>query len=126
MSRRRKPTGFEAMPSGSVGSILSNLYRKILHDLGITPDRYAALMDRYIRRAYMDPNRKEMATARQTLSKELLKPTMTFKTFFKGLVFLAPKKIEIRIRLWHHNGTVSEHVQTVSPDEDFDEKDGDD
>jgi len=77
----------------------------------------------------MDPNRKEMATARQTLNKELLKPTMTFKTFFKGLVFLAPTKIEIRVRLWHHNGTVSEHIQSIAPNEDFvddeDEKDND-
>lgn len=114
--RKSKPFGME-IRTGEVGGILSKLYRQILHDLGITPDRYEALMQRYIKRAHLGPNRNEKAAARAGLSKELLKASMTFKTWIKGIVFLAISKIKITVTLYHENGKVTDHSVTVVLDE---------
>lgn len=110
--RKAKPFGLE-IKSGDVGGILARLYRQILHDLGITPERYEALMSRYVARAHLDPNRKAKAAARASLSKELLKAAQTFKTFIKGIVFLAVVRMDIRITLHHENGRVTDHGLSV-------------
>lgn len=94
---RVKPFGLE-IRTGTTNSILSRLYRTTLHDLGITFDRYNALMSRYIAKAALDHNRLEKAAARTTLSKELLKESMTWKTFLKGLAFLNVKSYTIILK----------------------------
>lgn len=105
---RVKPFGM-VIRSGSPGSILSRLYRTILHDLGITLDRYNALMARYIARAQLDVNRIEKANARTTLSKELLKDSMTWKTFVRGLDFLNVSEYTLKL-----SGLIDEKEVTTS------------
>lgn len=118
INRKSKVKPFGAMlRTGSVGSNLSRLYRSILHDLGIDPSRYDALMTRYIQKAHLDPNRKDKATARAGLSKELLKETMTWKTFVKGLNFLAVVKFDLNISLHHANGKITNHKLSVAMDD---------
>lgn len=114
--RQVKPFGAE-IRTGSVGGILARLYRTILHDLGITTDRYEALMTRYIQKAQLDPNRKDKAAARAGLSKELLKESMTWKTLIKGINFLGVLRIDIRIGLHHANGRVTQHGIDIVLDE---------
>jgi hypothetical protein len=97
------------------------MYRKILSDLGVTSDRYDALMNRYVAKAQLYPNRKEKAAARASLSKELLKEFMTWKTLVKGIMFLAVPKFDFTIRLYHASGKVTEHSLTVVLDEDTEE-----
>lgn len=117
LKRKSKVQPFGApIRTGSVGSILAKLYRTILHDLGIDPSRYEALMERYIQRAHMDPNRKAKAAARAGLSKELLKETMTFKTFIKGLLFLAVARVDFKVTLHHANGKITTHEMNVIMD----------
>lgn len=102
MSSRKhhtKPYGV-MIRSGTTGGILARLYRTILHDLGITLDRYNALMGRYIAKAQLDHNRIEKANARVTLSKELLKESMTWKTFVRGLDFLNTKQYDLGVEVW--------------------------
>ena len=106
VSRKPKQQPYGAIiKSGAVGSILSRLFQRILHNLGITPDRYEALMARYIQKATTLPDRKE-GTSRVSLSKELLKKSMTWKTFLKGLEFLYVSKFEICLRLHNEEGKI--------------------
>ena len=101
--------------SGSVGGLLAALWRRIMHDIGLTDlARYNALMERYVQKALLDPNRVEKATARASLSKELLKVSMTWKTFIKGLSFLNVIKFELKIKLHHANGKTTEHNLNVA------------
>ena len=98
-SRMSDEVGLEIMRAGSVSSVLSNLYRRILYTNGVDPNRYSALMQRYIYKAHSAKNRAERVTARETLSKELLSPEMTFKTFMKGVVFLQTSSVAFGVRL---------------------------
>ena len=98
-----RPFG-QDIQSGPPGAILARMYRKILSDLGVTSDRYDALMNRYVAKAQLYPNRKEKAAARASLSKELLKEFMTWKTLVKGIMFLAVPKFDLSIRLHHASG----------------------
>lgn len=121
MSTRKpktRPFGKD-IQSGPPGAILARMYRKILSDLGVTSDRYEALMSRYVAKAHLFPNRKERAAARASLSKELLKEFMTWKTIVKGIMFLAVPKFDLTFKLYHANGKVTEHTLTVVLDEDI-------
>lgn len=120
---KTRPFGKD-IQSGPPGAILARMYRKILADLGVTSDRYEALMARYVSKAQLYPNRKEKAAARASLSKELLKEFMTWKTIIKGIMFLAVPKFDMTFKLYHSNGKVTEHTLTVVLDEDI-EDDGD-
>jgi hypothetical protein len=113
MSSRKhhiKPYGV-MIRSGTTGGILARLYRTILHDLGITLDRYNALMGRYIAKAHLDHNRIEKANARVTLSKELLKDSMTWKTFVRGLDFLNTKQYELGVEVQIEEQTYLSRVE---------------
>lgn len=123
--RKPKELGYgQIKKSGSIGSILSRLYAQIRFDLGITPSRYSDLMERYIRRATLSPGAKEKAAIRATLSKELLKDYMSWKTFVKGILFFQVLKFDITMTLYHRNNTVTTHTITVIADEiNEDEKD---
>lgn len=108
--RRNRVVPFgDSSTRGSVGSLLSKLFQAIMRDLGIEGDRYDGLMRRYIQKSYFDLNRKTKTAARASLSKELLKATMTWKTFIKGLNFLSVVKFELRLKLHHANGKVTQH-----------------
>ena len=115
-----RPFG-QDIQSGPPGAILARMYRKILNDLGVTSDRYDALMNRYVAKAQLYPNRKEKAAARASLSKELLKEFMTWKTLVKGIMFLAVPKFDLSIRLHHASGKVTEHSLTVVLDDDLED-----
>lgn len=111
--------------TGSPSSVLAALFRGILFDLGISPQRFGILLDNYIRRT-RPSNIKEAASLRGNLKKELTKPTMSFKVFVKGLVFLNVRRFDISIRLYHFDGTTTEHMRRVSLDGNDPLKDEDD
>lgn len=131
ISRKSKQKPLRAkLNKGPSGSILSKLFRTILFNYGMDDKRYDALMARYIRKAAMDVNRKDRADVRAGLSGELLKTSMTWKTFLKGLKFLSIAKMSIVVRLWKSDETCILYRQNYSLDtvevefgsEDDDEK----
>lgn len=128
MARKQKVIPFgKEITKGSVGSILSRFFRNIMHSIGVEQGRFDDLIRRYIQKALLDPNRVERATARASLGKDLLKISMTWKTFIKGLAFLNVLKFELSMRLYHANGKVTDHRLDVVLDEiDFEniDKDG--
>lgn len=127
ISRKSKVQRFDkVIRSGNVGGALTSLYRTIMFGLGITADRYDALMARYIQKALFDTSRKEKAMVRIGLSKELLKESMTWKTFVKGIKFLNVPKFELYLTLWQSTGNMTMHSIAVSSDEyDLDKMDTD-
>ena len=54
------------------------------------------------------------------LYEELLKSTMTWKVFIKGLLFINVKKFDIKITLYHANGSITNHNKTVVLDQNED------
>lgn len=99
--------------SGDAGAILSRSWMTILHDLGITIERYHALMTRYITRVVPDPNRNVKVEIRQALAQELMKSSITWKTFVRGLDFLNVEEYEVGVhcKLEDQSFYVSEHSQ---------------
>ena len=112
-----QPFGVKIL-TGGIGSILSRLYRTILNDIGMEAGRYDALMQRYILKALQSANRNERAEARMGLSKELLKESMTWKTYIKGIEFLNVEKMELDLLLNYDENKVSRHILMV-PCEEF-------
>lgn len=110
-----RPIGQE-IRFGGVDSVLSALFRKIIYQTGIGTARFNQLMEQFLsdKRNLIPQNIKERSSARGNLRKELLKSTMTWKVFCKGLSFLNITKFEISIRLHHANGVVTEHSEVVN------------
>lgn len=107
-----RPFGME-IKTGGTGAILAKLFRKIMEDLQINEqDRYDALMLRWIQKAVRMPNGEKIAAIRTGLSKELMKETISWKTFIRGLEFLYVEKFEITILLEHRDETVTKHYHS--------------
>lgn len=88
--------------ASGAGNILAKLYRKMLLGLGIGPDRYEALFDRYVQKATLDPRRK--SEIRAGLKEALLAEEMTIKTFVKGMEFLNIPKYTISVTIHGRTG----------------------
>lgn len=114
-------------------SLLSRLFRQLMKDLNVGPERFGALMRDYINdpRNHIPRNRKDMTSARGNLGAALSKPQMTWKVFCKGLAFLKIWKIDIAIRVYHSNGKKTDHYTSMTlteyrkPEEDTEAQDSD-
>ena len=100
--------------NGSADNALSNIYTGILFDLGINQNRFNILLERYLTVANIPNNLKEISTFRGNIKKELLKNTMSWKVFIKGLVFLNVTSFTITIKLNHASGRNSLHSKTIN------------
>lgn len=109
-----------------VTGVLSRLFRQILSDLNIKPQDYNSLLVSYVRdiRNRIPNNRKDIAIAMGNISKELLRPNMSWKVFCKGMRFLRFTKFEIIIRCHSENKTYSDHSVVVDlSNTDFNKED---
>ena len=96
--------------------VLSRLWRKMLQDLDVGPNKFGALLHAYIQdpQNHVPSNRKDQISARGNLTKELARPQMTWKVFCKALRFLNIVKIKFVIEAHHANGQVSLHSTMVN------------
>lgn len=93
------------------GLILGKLMSLILHNLNVNEKDYDELVNRYIDRSRAVVFKRQRATLRASVSKELLKPSMTWKNFVsKGLLFLEVKKLTIKTRLLHSRRSHTQHA----------------
>ena len=99
--------------SGDSGSILAGLFSTIMFDLGIDAKRFNILIERYMRRSNPNLNLKDASTMRGSLKKELLKDSISWKVFIKGLVFLNIKRFKIVLELEHYNGYTTKHEKSI-------------
>lgn len=94
---------------------LSRLFRQILRDRRIGPEKFGSLMYDYLN----DPsnrianNRKDRTSARGNLGMALTQDKMTWKVFCRGLKFLKIVKIDIAIRAHYANGQEEIHQTSM-------------
>ena len=99
--------------SGTADSTLASMFRHILASYGVTNDRFNAILERYIIRANIPKNIKEVSSVRGNLKKELTKTTMSWRDFIKGLRFLGVTKFDLIIRIYDHRDGHHDHVKTI-------------
>lgn len=94
---------------------LSRLFRQILRDRRIGPEKFGALMHDYLNdpRNRVPNNRKDRTSTRGNLGMALQADKMTWKVFCKGLRFLKVVKIDIAIRAYYSNGQQEIHETSM-------------
>lgn len=96
--------------------ILAHLFRRMLHDLNVSPMRWGSLMYDFITdpRNGVPDNKKDQTSWRGNFVKEFERRQMTWKVFCKAMRFLQLPRIELVIRAHHRNGKVTEHSTFVN------------
>lgn len=95
--------------SGGADSILAKMIRVVMHDLGIDcEERYQSLMSRYVRRQ----ESLGAPAAKLGLQAELMRESISWKTFMRGMDFLHVGEFELAVEIQHPDGTVSRHGVT--------------
>ena len=98
-----------------VQGILARLYRQVLMDLNVNPNRFQILLTEAAlnaKRSVKNGNVSKYFTV-GNLRRELEKPAMTFKVFMKGIKLLKVSKLKISIELTHASGKRSLHETSV-------------
>ena len=96
--------------------VLSRLWRQILLDLGIGPERFGVILQEFVTNPIngIPNNKKDQISCRGNLTKELARPQMTWKVFMKALRFLNIISIEITLTAKHVNATTTIHKTVVN------------
>ena len=97
-------------------SVLSALFRESLVKLNITTSKFDDLLAKYIIKANIPVNIKEVASTRGNIKKEFMKESMSWKVFIKTLMFLNVRQFTIGVNLYHPNGKVTAHYRTITLD----------
>ena len=107
--------------TAGVTGVLTRLWRNMLGDLNISGLRWSTYMEAYVRkeceRLNRDNNRVDRTSIRGNLVKEFIRPRMTWKVFFKGMVFLKIRRFKIIIVAEHEDGRITEHSTIVDNSE---------
>jgi len=91
---------------------LSKLFRDILAYHDVRPMKWDALVTRYFRSPFSrtPKNAKDIGQDKNNLNRALAKDALTWNNFFKALMILSPKTIEITITMeWPNRNVRSEH-----------------
>lgn len=104
------PSDDEAV-STNTDKILADVYRELLDILDVDHIEFNRLMDMFLSdaRNAIPQNIRKRSSVRGNLRRELLKPTMTWKVFCRGLKFLNAQSFVFIIELWHYNGRITLH-----------------
>lgn len=98
------------------GKVLADLFGVILLELKIHGDKYSACMESFIDRSKMSIHKRQKASIRAAVSKEILKSRLTWKTFIKGLLFIGVRMFTIRLRIHHQVRGTTVHVLVADID----------
>lgn len=74
-------------------------------------------METFIGRSKMKIHKRQKASIRAAVSKEILKPQLTWKTFIKGLLFVGVRAFTIRLRVYHEVRGVTSHTLVADIDD---------
>lgn len=101
------------------GTVLAKLLWEIFFDLNVHGEKYEQLMKTFIEktRTRDQLHARERASIRAALSKEFLKPNITWKTLIKGLLFMDIPEFTIRLTLSHVVRARSKHELVVKIDD---------
>jgi hypothetical protein len=117
LAKDDKGVGSTFGPNGG----LSRLFRQMLVDNSISPERFGRLMSDYLKnpKHKIPRNRKDMTSAQGNLGMALSLPQMTWKVFGKGLQFLKVLRIELTLKAFYESGAVKEHKTSITISEDY-------
>jgi hypothetical protein len=101
--------------SEEASGTLSKLFRQILAEQKIGMNLWNRNMLRYLKdpRNRIPQNSRDMSSARGNLSKELLRPTMTWGVFEKAIRFLNPYKVRLRLEFEWRGGVKTEYTAVI-------------
>lgn len=127
----------EQPKSGSNSSVLAIMYRALLSAANINLSMFDQKLKEYIQHTFRDStNNKDRTSIRAGLYKELMRPTMSFKVFMKGLRVIKVLRVQMSITVFTNLNkgiTVSqmfdlgeEHSTDIDADADLFEDDEDD
>lgn len=101
--------------AGGPDTVLANLFKKMVVELGITPSQW----DHLIRKYLTDPSNgvqqtpRDISVHRGNLQKELFKNRMSWKFFYRAMRVLDAKRFEVTITFHHRSGVKSVHSEMV-------------
>ena len=98
-----------------IGGILARLWRIMLDELKVSPNRFESLLTDFItdaRRAVPD-NRVTLHLTRGNFRRELSNDTMTFKVFVNAMKFLKIAQFKLVLVLVHTTGRQTLHTVDV-------------
>ena len=100
---------------GYARNTLAMVWRDILAKQNMTLSGWDMSMENYLRnpRNGIMQDSKSKSSARGNLNKELTRDVMSWRVFEKGLRFLGPVRVRMRIELEWQNGTSEQHVVTI-------------
>lgn len=101
--------------SEEANGTLSKLFRQILSDQNFNMSTWNRNMLRYLKdpRNRIPQNSRDMSSARGNLSKELLKPSMTWGVFEKAIRFLNPMRVRLTLEFEWRTGLKTEYSAII-------------
>lgn len=95
--------------------VLSKLFRQIMDEQKFNQTIWDRNMLRYLKdpRNRIPQNSRDMSSARGNLSKELLRPTMTWGVFEKAIRFLNPFRVRLRLEFEWKSGVKTEYTAVI-------------
>ena len=99
----------QKVTSSNINAILSMIFSDIMFKLGINQSVFQQKISKYIANVATNKvmTNKTLITERSSLKKELLSPEMTWKVFCKGINFLGYDSFQLKIDIYHNNGTIT-------------------
>ena len=115
LSRMLRSTDMGASHTFGINGILARMWKKILFDNGMSLMVWNKLMVAYIRdhKNNIPDNKRDQSSVQGNLTKELIKNSMTWKIFCKGLRFLRLIKFDLTVTAYHRDGKVTVHTIPV-------------
>jgi hypothetical protein len=113
---KKKSFSYAQLPKqGDVDVVLAFLFQKILQVHCSNHQRFDYLMLRYLadEKNHFPQNIRDKTSIRGNLRKELLKTTMSWKVFCKGLCFLEIHSININTVLLHPGQKTTSHLSEI-------------
>lgn len=89
----------ERLTTGSPDVINAAMFRQVLMDLCITPERFNNLIDKYLARSSLNVAPRELSSIRGKTLAELMEDRISWKVFIKGLALINVRKVDIEICL---------------------------
>lgn len=95
--------------------VLSKLFRQIMDEQKFNQTIWDRNMLRYLKdpRNRIPQNSRDMSSARGNLSKELLRPTMTWGVFEKAIRFLNPFRVRLKLEFEWKTGIKTEYSAVI-------------
>lgn len=84
----------------SANNALGAMFRKIIHDVEVNPERGHRLMERYVSRLLVADPTLDKSHERNNLSQALANPKMTWYNFERGIRFLNVLRARLTLECW--------------------------